>query len=67
MARAIAAAHPGARLEPQVVPQYRLGDVRHVFGAADRVRTGLGFVAQVSFDAGMREFAAATLRGGASG
>ena len=67
MARAISAAHPGATLEPQVVSQYRLGDVRHVFGAADRARTGLGFVAHVPFDAGMREFATATLRGGASG
>jgi dTDP-L-rhamnose 4-epimerase len=67
MARAIAAAHPGATGEPQVVPRYRLGDVRHVFGAAERARTGLGFVARVSFDAGMREFATAALRGGEPG
>ena len=67
MARAIASAHPDATAEPRVVPQYRLGDVRHVFGAADRARTGLGFVAQVPFEAGMREFATAKLRGGESG
>jgi len=64
MAHAIAASYPGPLLDPVVVPRYRLGDVRHVFGAADRLTTGLGFAAEVGFEAGMREFASAALRGG---
>jgi dTDP-L-rhamnose 4-epimerase len=62
MSEAIAAAYPGATGRPLVVPQYRLGDVRHVFGAADRLRAELGFVARVAFGAGMREFATSPLR-----
>jgi len=62
MAQAIAAAHPGAPLDPVVVPRYRLGDVRHVFGAVDRLTTELGFVAEVEFETGMRDFATAALR-----
>ncbi len=67
MARAIAAAHPGPAIEPEVVPRYRLGDVRHVFGAADRARVRLGFDARVRFGEGMREFATAELRGPSAG
>jgi dTDP-L-rhamnose 4-epimerase len=62
MAQVLAAAHPGATPPPEIVPRYRLGDVRHVFGAADAARLGLGFVAAVPFADGMREFAAAPLR-----
>ncbi len=62
MARAIADARPGAAIEPVVVPRYRLGDVRHVFGAAEHARVRLGFEARVPFGAGMREFATAELR-----
>jgi dTDP-L-rhamnose 4-epimerase len=57
MAEAIAAAHPGPLHIPRVVPRYRLGDVRHVFGSADAARRGLGFSAAVSFADGMRAFA----------
>ena len=64
MAEAIAAAHPGSTA-PTVVPQFRLGDVRHVFGAADRARDGLGFTAVVPFASGMADFATAELRSGA--
>ena len=46
MAQAIAAGHPGRGPAPAVVPRYRLGDVRHVFGATDRARQELGFVAR---------------------
>ncbi len=63
MARELAAGYPGEPLDPVVVPQYRLGDVRHVFGAAERARSGLGFSARVRFEAGMHEFATASLRG----
>ncbi len=62
MARAIAAGHPGTGPEPAVVPRYRLGDVRHVFGATGAARDRLGFVAEVPFAVGMREFATAPLR-----
>ena len=65
MAQAIAAGYPGEPLDPVVVPHYRLGDVRHVFGAAARAQTEFGFLAQVRFEAGMREFATVALRGGA--
>jgi len=61
MAEAIARAHPGAP-RPEVVPRYRLGDVRHVFGATVAAQVELGFEAGISFDAGMREFATAPLR-----
>ncbi len=64
MAAAIAAARSDETVAPRVVPRYRLGDVRHVFGAAERARTDLGFSAQVPFAAGMREFATAELRSG---
>jgi dTDP-L-rhamnose 4-epimerase len=62
MARAIAAGHPGPVREPEVVPRYRLGDVRHVFGATEAARQGLGFEAEIGFEQGMREFATAPLR-----
>ena len=62
MAQAIAAGFPGGGPAPAVAPRYRLGDVRHVFGATDLARQGLGFVAHVDFAAGMREFATAPLR-----
>lgn len=61
MALALAAAHPGSP-QPEVVSRYRLGDVRHVFGATAAARSELGFVAQVPFDAGLHEFATARLR-----
>jgi dTDP-L-rhamnose 4-epimerase len=61
MADAIAAAHPGAP-RPQVVPRFRLGDVRHVFGSAAAARDGIGFSARVRFSDGMRAFATAPLR-----
>jgi dTDP-L-rhamnose 4-epimerase len=49
-----------------VVPQFRVGDVRHVFGATDRARDQLQFTAETSFASGMAEFATAELRGGAA-
>ena len=64
MAEAIATAHPGPSVPPVVIPQFRLGDVRHVFGAADRARDHLQFTADTSFVCGMADFATAELRGG---
>ena len=46
---------PGTRAvgrEPVVVPRYRLGDVRHVFGATAAARRELGFVAEMPFAPG---------------
>jgi dTDP-L-rhamnose 4-epimerase len=62
MATALAdAIGPGAPA-PVVTGEFRLGDVRHVFAAADRARAELGFAAQEEFAAGMAEFARAPLR-----
>ena len=46
---------PGAP-HPHVVGGYRLGDVRHVFADNSRAAADLGFVAEVDFSAGTREF-----------
>jgi dTDP-L-rhamnose 4-epimerase len=51
---------------PVTTGEYRLGDVRHVFASADRAAAQLGFAAVEDFDAGMREFARAPLRGEAA-
>ncbi|GHF46373.1 NAD-dependent epimerase/dehydratase family protein [Streptomyces griseosporeus] len=61
MARALAAAYGGP--EPVVTGEYRLGDVRHVTADSSRLRDRLGWKAEVGFADGMREFAAAPLRG----
>ncbi|MFH8932856.1 NAD-dependent epimerase/dehydratase family protein [Streptomyces griseosporeus] len=61
MARALAAAYGGP--EPVVTGEYRLGDVRHVTADSSRLRDRLGWKAEVAFADGMREFAAAPLRG----
>jgi dTDP-L-rhamnose 4-epimerase len=54
----------GTDLQPQVVGGGRAGDVRHVVASPERAGEVLGFRAQVSFDAGMRAFSTARLRGG---
>lgn len=59
MATALAAEHGG--VEPVVTGEYRLGDVRHIVAAPDRARSGLGFLATISFEDGMKEFATAPL------
>ncbi|WP_104082373.1 NAD(P)-dependent oxidoreductase [Cryobacterium sp. Y11] len=60
MAAALAAAAGGPA--PIVTGQYRLGDVRHITASSERIRQELGWSAEVSFEAGMREFATAPLR-----
>jgi dTDP-L-rhamnose 4-epimerase len=62
LACALADADPEHDLEPEVVPRYRLGDVRHVFAATAAARIELGFQARVDFATGMRELATAPLR-----
>jgi len=61
MARALAAAFPGAA-EPVVTGEWRAGDVRHVVASPERARAALGFAADEDFAAGMRELATAPLR-----
>jgi dTDP-L-rhamnose 4-epimerase len=62
MAQSLAAGFPSPAPAPEVVPRYRVGDVRHVFGSTEHARAELGFVARVPFSLGMREFATAELR-----
>ncbi|MBA3747494.1 MAG: NAD-dependent dehydratase, partial [Solirubrobacterales bacterium] len=47
---------------PQTTGEYRLGDVRHVFAAAQLASRRLGFEAREPFEAGIAEFAQAQLR-----
>jgi dTDP-L-rhamnose 4-epimerase len=61
MARALAGAFEPV-LTPAVTGRWRLGDVRHVVASPARAVRHLGFQAQVEFNAGMAELAAAPLR-----
>ena len=60
LAAGLSSALDGPR--PRTTGEFRAGDVRHVFAAADLARERLGFEAQVSFDAGIAELATASLR-----
>ncbi len=65
MARALALAFgfvDGDPRWPEVTGAFRLGDVRHVYASTDRAEAVLGFVSDVDFEEGMREFATATMR-----
>ncbi|MFI1761531.1 NAD-dependent epimerase/dehydratase family protein [Streptomyces sp. NPDC020800] len=55
LARALSAACGGP--EPLVTGEYRLGDVRHITADSSRLRTELGWKAEVEFVEGMAEFA----------
>jgi dTDP-L-rhamnose 4-epimerase len=61
MAAALARAVDPA-VAPVVTGQWRAGDVRHVFASPERAAAELGFAAHEDFEAGMHEFASATLR-----
>ena len=56
------ALRPSTGATPEVTGSYRLGDIRHVFASPERARSALGFTAEITFDAGMTEFATAPLR-----
>jgi dTDP-L-rhamnose 4-epimerase len=45
----------GAKLQPEVLGDYRAGDIRHCFGSIDQARELLGYAPQVVFEDGMRE------------
>ncbi|MWA15071.1 NAD-dependent epimerase/dehydratase family protein [Streptomyces sp. BA2] len=61
MARELARAFGGPA--PEVTGEYRLGDVRHVTADSGRLRSELGWRAEVAFTEGMTSFAKAPLRG----
>ena len=61
LAAALAAASGGPA--PVVTGGYRLGDVRHVTASSARLRAELDVPPPVPFDAGVRAFATAALRG----
>jgi dTDP-L-rhamnose 4-epimerase len=60
MAEALAAAFGGP--SPVVNGKFRLGDVRHIVASPAAAERDLGFRAEVTFGAGMTEFARAPLR-----
>ena len=42
-------------VEPQIVGQYRRGDIRHCFADIGRIRQKLGFQPQVAFEEGVAD------------
>lgn len=62
MALALAAAIGGQ--PPVTTGGWRLGDVRHVFASTGKAAGGLGFRAEIGFEEGMLDLAAARLREG---
>ena len=58
----LVASGTGSDLTPEVTGGFRLGDVRHIVASPERARAELGFVARVSPETGLREFATAPLR-----
>jgi dTDP-L-rhamnose 4-epimerase len=63
LAEALVAAAGAGAPAPEVVGGHRVGDVRHVFASTSHAAERLGFRAEISFEAGMRGFATAPLRG----
>jgi len=48
----------GVSIEPEVLGDYRAGDIRHCFASIDRARDLLGFSPKVEFEDGIRELTA---------
>jgi dTDP-L-rhamnose 4-epimerase len=48
----------GMGIDPQVVGQYRIGDVRHCFADITAARRAMGYAPRVTFQAGMEELVA---------
>ena len=57
VARAIAAGL-GAKIEPEVVEQYRAGDIRHCYADTRLAEELLGFRSEIGFEDGMRDLLA---------
>jgi dTDP-L-rhamnose 4-epimerase len=45
----------GVAIQPDILGDYRAGDIRHCFAAIDRARELIGFSPSVAFEDGMRE------------
>jgi dTDP-L-rhamnose 4-epimerase len=45
----------GERLEPEILGDYRAGDIRHCFASTEQARELLGFEAKIAFEVGMEE------------
>ena len=56
----------GKEIEPEIVEQYRAGDIRHCFADTRSPQERLGFRAEIAFDDGMRDLLALA-RGAAGG
>ena len=48
----------GKEIEPEVVAQYRAGDIRHCFADTRLAEELLGFRAEIAFEDGMRDLLA---------
>jgi dTDP-L-rhamnose 4-epimerase len=49
---------PSRGCAPEITGEYRLGDVRHITAASDRIQRELGWRVTVPFAEGVAEFAA---------
>ena len=54
----------GAEIEPEIVGQYRAGDVRHCYADTTKTERLLGFRAQIALEDGMRELLGVARRSG---
>jgi dTDP-L-rhamnose 4-epimerase len=48
----------GKEIEPEIVNEYRAGDIRHCYADTRRAEDLLGFQAEVGFEDGMRDLLA---------
>src|SRR5205823_212010 len=55
VARTLGAALGRQELEPEITGKYRMGDIRHCFADISLACAVLGFVPEVTFEAGLRE------------
>ncbi|HUD39138.1 MAG TPA: NAD-dependent epimerase/dehydratase family protein [Streptosporangiaceae bacterium] len=60
---AAALARAGGGPAPLITGEFRVGDVRHIFASPARLMSELRWRPEVGFEAGVREFAAAPMRG----
>jgi dTDP-L-rhamnose 4-epimerase len=51
----VLAAHLGTEIQPEIVNEFRQGDIRHCFGDISRIRESLGYEPKVAFADGMAE------------